>query len=461
MTEDIMAVEVRTRNKYVFSLGYLGSQLYNGIQASVTAWFWLNILKLNSLAYSIIMLIFYNIWNAVNDPIFGWISDRTNSKKWKGRRTPYIRIFTPIWCISTILLFFPFLSLDQIGLAIWLTIFLLLFDACYTMVAGCLNALLPELTTITTERTNISLICQIFSMIGVVSSFLFPVMFKNNVNVFFIFILIASIIAMTSLLIPGFYIKEKQIQIKEEPLGLKDALVESIKNRPFMAFCAYNFMQQFSTSIIMANVIFYATHVLKSSSTVAMLLFVALFVALLPGFLIWMRVGKLKGVKIAVFFSNLIIGIGLVVLFFADFVLAFIALAIVGFGLAGPLVFTNVMIAECTDWDELRTNRRREAMYFGTNALFTKPAIGLAQAVLAITLVSTGFIPDLIEPIWGNVINIPQNISAIWGIRMIMGLFPAIAIFVGLLILWLYPLDLKTTNEMKKKLAELHKNLNQ
>jgi len=460
MNEDIMAVEVNTGEKIVFGLGYLGTQLYNGIQASVTAWFWLNILKLNSLAYSIIMLIFYNIWNAINDPIFGWISDKTDPKKWKGRRTPYIKIFTPIWFISTILLFLPFISLDQIGLAIWLTIFLLLFDTCYTMVAGCLNALLPELTTITTERTKISLISQIFTMIGVVTAFIFPVMFKNNVNAFFIFILIASTIAMIALLIPGFLIKEKRIYIEEEPLGLKEALVESIKNRPFMAFCAYNFMQQFLTSIIMANIIFYATHVLRTSSVVAMLLFVALFIALLPGFVIWMRVGKEKGVKIAVFFSVLIIGIGLTFLFVADFLFAFISLAIIGFGLAGPLVFTNVMIAECTDWDELRTHRRREAMYFGTNALFTKPAIGVAQAVLAMTLAITGFIPDLIDPIWGNVINIPQSTAAIWGIRMIMGLFPAIAAFIGLLFIWLYPLDLKTTNEMKEKLKKLHQTIN-
>ncbi|MHA1301003.1 MAG: hypothetical protein ACTSO9_16405, partial [Candidatus Helarchaeota archaeon] len=79
---------------------------------------------------------------------------------------------------------------------------------------------------------------------------------------------------------------------------------------------------------------------------------------------------------------------------------------------------------------------------------------------LAMTLAITGFIPDLIDPIWGNVINIPQSTAAIWGIRMIMGLFPAIAAFIGLLFIWLYPLDLKTTNEMKEKLKKLHQTIN-
>ncbi len=453
-----MAVEVRTGIKWVYGLGYLGTQLFNGIQSSVTAWFWLNILKLNNFAYSIIMLVFYNIWNAINDPIFGWISDRTSSR-W-GRRIPFIRFFTPIWFISTILLFFPFLSLDQVGLAVWFTFFLLLFDACYTMVAGCYNALMPELTTLTAERTKISLICQIFTIVGVVGAFLFPLLFKNNIFAFFLFIVVASAIAMIALLIPGFVVRERNIKSEEEPLGLGSAIIESVKNRPFMVFCAWNFMQQFMVSIIMANVIFFATHVLQiSSSVVAMLLFVALFVALLPGFFIWIRLSKEKGVKTTVFFSALTIGIGLVMLFISNFVFAFVALAIIGFGLAGPLIFTNVMIAECTDWDELRTKQRREAMYFGTNALFTKPAIGVAQAILAFTLATSGFIPDFIDPFFGNVINIPQSPDAVLGIRMIMGLFPAIAIFIGLVFIWFYPLGLKKTKEMKERLKELHVSL--
>jgi len=94
------------------------------------------------------------------------------------------------------------------------------------------------------------------------------------------------------------------------------------------------------------------------------------------------------------FFSALTIGVGLIILFISNFIIAILSLILIGFGMAGPLIFTNVMIAECTDWDELRTNQRREAMYFGTNALFTKPAIGVAQAVLAMTLVLTGFIPN-------------------------------------------------------------------
>ncbi|MFX0132501.1 MAG: MFS transporter [Candidatus Hodarchaeota archaeon] len=457
MTEDTMAVEISTGKKLVYGMGYIGTQLFNGIQAAVTAWFWLNIMKLDNYIYSIIMLIFYNIWNALNDPIFGWISDKTRTK-W-GRRIPFIRIFTPIWMFSTIFLFYPFLSLDQIGLAIWFTIFLLLFDACYTMVAGCYNSLMPELTTLTTERTKISVISQIFSMIGVTASFIFPLLFKNNLVMFFLFIIIASVISMAVLLIPSFIIRERRLYEEEESLGLGKALGESIKNRPFMTFCGWNFMQQFMSSIIIANVIFYATHVLRTSSIGSILLFVAIFIPLFPGFMLWVRLSKKIGVKATVFYSALFIVIGLIILFLtgSDYIFSLITLGIIGIGLAGPLIFTNVMIAECTDWDELRTHQRREAMYFGTNALFTKPAIGVAQAVIAITLATSGFIPDLIDP-FGNVINIPQSPSAILGIRMIMGLFPAIAMIVGLIFLWIYPLNLEKTREMKEKLKKLHKN---
>jgi len=443
---DSMAVKVPLRTKFLYGIGLYGTQMYNGIQAAATAWFWLDIMLLNSYYYSFIMLIIYNIWNALNDPIFGWLSDRTKSRS--GRRIPWIRFFTPIWMVSTIFLFFPYLELDQIGLVVWFIIFIILFDGCYTIVAGCYNALMPELTTLTSERTNINIISQVFGMIGVGVSFIFPLSLKDNVYSFFIFVIIGSITALLVLFIPSFFIKERKINYEKKPLGLIKALLESIKNKPFMAFIGWNFMIQFTTSIIIANVIFYATNVLRASGTDSLLLFVALFGTVIPGFFIYPYISRKKGVKIAVMIGTIFIATGLLLLFFStDYWFSLISLAIAGFGLGGGLIFANVMIGESADFDELKTHQRREAMFFGTNALFTKPAIGIAHAVLATTLNITGYIPGgdpLIQPA-----------SAIFGIRMIMGLFPSIALYISLIFLLFYP-NLKKIYEMKRKLSLIH-----
>lgn len=108
-------LKVPLKRKFVFASGAFGTQIYNSMQAGSTAWFWLNIIGIDNIAYSIIMLVIFNLWNAINDPVFGWISDNTRTK-W-GRRVPYIRLFAPLWFICNLFLFYPLVDVD-LGLII-------------------------------------------------------------------------------------------------------------------------------------------------------------------------------------------------------------------------------------------------------------------------------------------------------------------------------------------------------
>jgi GPH family glycoside/pentoside/hexuronide:cation symporter len=68
------------------------------------SWFWT----------SIAWLIFI-VWNTLNDPLFGFIEDRTKSKKY-GRRIPYIRFGGLVYGALFILSWIPFFSPDnQLG----------------------------------------------------------------------------------------------------------------------------------------------------------------------------------------------------------------------------------------------------------------------------------------------------------------------------------------------------------
>ncbi len=453
---DFMYRQISPKKRYIFAVGMFGTQLYNGTQASATLWFWLNIMKMDQNAYSLIMLVFFNIWNAINDPIFGYLSDRTRTR-W-GRRLPWMRVFTPIWFTCFMMLFIPPLGLDQIGLIIWFTITILLFDMCYSIVAGCYNSLLPELSTITTERALLNTLASIFSAIGNGIAYIFPILLKGNVFQFQLFVIIAGSSAMLVLFIPSFFLRERPIPESETPLGFRQAIVETFKNKPFLYFCGWNFLVQGTTTFLISNVIFFSTHVLGEGGTSGTLLFVILLGAALPGYFVWLRVNKTKGTRITMMFSTLFLAFGLFGLsFIQTYLEASIFLAIAGFGTSGPLIFAYVMIAECTDVDEIRTGRRREAMYFSTNALITKPAIGLAQAIMAWTLLFSGFISDVVDPATGNVFPQPQPATAILGIRIIMGVLPGLFIAAGWFFLYKYPLTPLALVKLKQDLARVHK----
>ena len=62
---------------------------------------------------NMIVWIIFGIWNAINDPIYGFIADRTKSKL--GRRIPWIRYGAPLMAIVYALMWLP--SLQGSGVA--------------------------------------------------------------------------------------------------------------------------------------------------------------------------------------------------------------------------------------------------------------------------------------------------------------------------------------------------------
>lgn len=445
---------VPLKMKFVFGSGMFGTQIFNGIMITSTAWFWLNIMGIDNLLYSFFMLVVYNIWNAVNDPVFGWLSDKTRTR-W-GRRIPYIRFFSPIWFIAHVLLFLPLVD-TEIGLVIWFIVVLLIFDGCYTLVSNANNSLLGELSFDTTERASINTIAMILGALGNGISFLGPLMFKENVYAFQLFVLIGGIAGLITLLIPGFIIKEREIAEEETPLGLWTSIKTSFKNKPFLAYVFWYFAIEYTTATVFSTLIFYSTFVLEVGSLQSALLMLAFVIFAAPGFPLFFKMQQKKGIRKTVMLATLILAIGFLLLIFVEnFFLVLLVLGIAGFGAAAPLMLRNVMIVEAADWDELETNRRREAMFFGANALMTKPAIGLVQAVLAMTLAITGFRNDEVDSVTGDVTHLVQTPEAILGIKLVMGLFPfIILICVGLLAISFYP-KMEETKEMKRKLMILH-----
>jgi GPH family glycoside/pentoside/hexuronide:cation symporter len=74
----------------------------------------------------------YAIWNALNDPIFGYISDSTRSKR--GRRIPYMRYTAPFLAATFILVWLAPQHAGDFTLFMWMLVSMVLYDGCYTMI---------------------------------------------------------------------------------------------------------------------------------------------------------------------------------------------------------------------------------------------------------------------------------------------------------------------------------------
>jgi GPH family glycoside/pentoside/hexuronide:cation symporter len=107
----------------------------------------------------------------------------------------------------------------------------------------------------------------------------------------------------------------------------------------------------------------------------------------------------------------------------------------------GSLMYLSV------DEDEVKFGIRREGMFLGINALFTKPANSLGPIIATIILVYFGYIQG----------SDSQSASALLGIKIIFLLVPAIFTALSLVFIYLYPLHGEQLKEMRNKLEQLHK----
>jgi GPH family glycoside/pentoside/hexuronide:cation symporter len=186
-------------------------------------------------------------------------------------------------------------------------------------------------------------------------------------------------------------------------------------------------------------------------NTIVLLAFI--FIPLIGGVpitnIIRKKMGLVRGQQLLL----VIAGIGLIAVTFVPTVLIPVCLALAGFGLSGPQTLTNILFAEVADEDELRSGVRREGAFFGINALVTKPAQSLAIAIPPFILEATHFVTREAN---NNAIFLNQPAGAVFGIKVFIGLIPGIAMLVGALILFLFPLHGAYLAKMQHDLLELH-----
>ncbi len=440
--------------KFIWGIAALGTSLISGTYAALLPIFYQDYLGLQA-GWITVASTIYAVWNAINDPLFGYITDSTRSKR--GRRIPYMRYTAPFLALTFILVWFAPPKAGQEVLFLWMLVTMLLYDTAYTIIGLVYSALLPEVTESDAERNGLQISASLFGLLGMILGFLIPDFFRPKagtspsflplqVSMVVVGVLCATFIIITTLKVrerPEFYLVDK-------PLGFIEMLRYTFTSRSFLVLVAANFMSILMSSLVIGAMFYLADYVLQMSTTI---LLVCVFVPLIAGVPVTTLIRRRLGVVGAQQFLLLIAGVALVLVVVVPTPLILICLAVAGFGLAGPQTLTNVLFAQVADEDELRSGVRREGAFFGVNALLTKPAQSVALSLIALILAATGFITR--EQNLGQIcLNQPE--LAILGIKAIVGLIPGLAMIAGAIILIWYPLRGTYLKKVQDQVLELH-----
>jgi len=103
--------------KVIWGIAALGTSLISGIYGALLPIFYQDYLGLTARWIALASAI-YAIWNAINDPLFGYITDSTRSKH--GRRIPYMRYTAPFLALTFVLVWFAPPRAGQQMLFFWM-----------------------------------------------------------------------------------------------------------------------------------------------------------------------------------------------------------------------------------------------------------------------------------------------------------------------------------------------------
>lgn len=383
--------------RFVFGLAQLGSSLIAGIYGALLPIFYQDYLGLTARWIGIASVI-YAIWNAINDPLFGFITDNTRSKH--GRRIPYMRYTAPFLALTFVLVWMVPEEASQPALFWWMLVAMLLFDTAYTIIGLVYSALLPEVTESDAERNRLQISVSLLGLLGTLLGFVIPDFFRpQGGDVTFlplrISMVVVAIVCMLLILATTLKVKERPEFFKiDKPLPLMESLKLTFTSKAFLILAAQNFMSILTSSLLLGTLFYVADYVIQMN---AMILLAALFLPLVLGVPLTNWIRSKVGVSGAQQLLLIVAGLGLVSVMVVPTGMIPACLALAGFGLAGPQTLTNVLFAQVVDEDEIRSGVRREGAFFGVNALLTKPAQSVALALTPFMLESTGFVTRMVN----------------------------------------------------------------
>jgi len=389
------------------------------------------------------------IWDAVNDPLFGWVSDRTTSRFGK-RRVYMIFGALPLAAAVALLWFVPG-GLSDTWTFVWIVSTFAFFDTAWTLTNVPYYALTAELTDDYDERASLTAFRMVLGVPAyIVGAALTPAivgLFATKRAGYQAIGLTYGLLAAAVLWIAASGLRERQ-RISQSRCQAPPwrSFLETFKNRPFVRLLAAYLLANSAFALIKTLLAYFLTYQLGMEAQVPVVMFLLLvFVGL---FLFPWKMVSDRWNKGPAYALGLAIG-GLAVA--STFLLpheptqwVYLIAAVAGIGFSVNWVFPWAMVPDVVEYDRLQTGEHRGGMYYGVWGL----AVKVSEA-LGIT--ASGWVLQL----FGYVPNVEQSARTLLGIRLFFGPVPLIFFALALPLLIWYPITRKRHGEMRRRLAEV------
>ncbi|MGC9396514.1 MAG: MFS transporter [Anaerolineae bacterium] len=392
------------------------------------------------------------LWDAVNDPLFGLLSDRIRTR-WGRRRVLLLFGAVPLGVFFMLMWMVP--ALSQAWLAVYYAVTFILFDTAFTVVHVGYNALTPELTADYDERSALNGYRMVFSIAGSLGAIILATVLSWSISDARLLYLILGVGLGVVVIIPPLIVfsitRERPVEELPAPLPMREAIRHTLSNRPFRMVMGLYLLSWTTASILAAVLVYFANYYLRIPEQANYLVLAAQGSAILfiPA-VVWLcrRLDKRRAFILGAC-AWVVVLLAIAALPADQVALAYVLAALAGFGIATAYVVPWSMVPDVVEYDQVRSGQRREGSYYAFASFFQKLATGAALWGMGQALAMTGYL----TPAAGAPLPV-QPEAAVTAIRIFTGPIPAVLLFLGVLFAWQYPITRASHQATLRELAE-------
>jgi GPH family glycoside/pentoside/hexuronide:cation symporter len=375
------------------------------------------------------------VWDAVTDPVAGYLSDRTTSR-W-GRRRPWMFFGAfPLFAAMVVMFTDPGLA-SQKALVAWGVLAFCLLNTAYTAVNIPYNSLTPELTRDYHERTSLNGFRFGFAVVGTLlgagaAQPIVGLMPDKSAGYSVMGAVFGAAMFVTAL-VTVFSIREPRGGHRILTEGFLRTYRKVFRNGPYLLILGVYALHVTALTVVMGVAAYYFKYIHRDESltTPAMLILLVTAFAFIPvSVALSKRLGKkiVYGAGLALFAANVM------VLFFLGHILppsfSLAMMFTTGIGLGFTYAMPWAMVPDAIEYDYLLTGERTEGAFYGIWTFGIKIGQAVALAVTGVVLSLTGYVAEAV-----------QTPTAELGIRLLLGPIAALVFLLGVLVLWRYPIN--------------------
>jgi len=457
--------------KVVYGTGDWSGASYGTLRQIFYAIFLTDVVGLEPRLASVAALIGI-LWDAVNDPLIGILTDRMRSR-W-GRRRPFLLFFAIPFGLSFMLLWWAPPWHSQIALAATVTLAFMVSDTMETLCSVPFSSLLPELSPDYDERTTLTSFRMFFNLLAsLVTAVAAPAIVDAALAAGMTqqqgYLIVAALfggLAAVPYLVIFAVVRERYgaVDRPQETVTFKQTVSTAWANVPFR-FATLIYMLNWITFDIVALALpFYLLYWIAQGNMLASVtllgvslplesaVFAILLITAIIALPFWLWLSHRKGKHIAyiigmVFWAGVQLGIFSVQPGHMPLVLWMSFLA--GLSVSAAHVLPDAMFPDVIEWDELRTGRRQEGIYYGVKN-FVRKMTGALAIFLALQVL--GWFGYQSPP--EGATTFTQSPVTLTAIRMLIGPLGALLLFSAVITTWFYPLTRERHGRIRRLLEK-------